>query len=307
MAPASGVPASAIMPATGLPGVPPMPTANTFSAFPTPGFPATNMEVGASGSVVSLSNQAASSRKRILFIAGAAALAVVAGFLLVLVLAGGKAKKAAPSKGSAALLDTGSAHTGSADRAVVAPLDAAASDDDGSGNVEQGSGVGSQEVAITPPTGGSDTAPPPKTDGTCHVDVSSVPTGADVYLAKTKVGTTPGTFDAPCGAPASFNLKKPKFLATERSITPSAAKANKLVVRLGKPMFSIKVTSTPSGATITIGGKSAGVTPTTVKLPSYETSTIALSKPGYASDTQRVTAKTNGQTVHVALKKGGRR
>ena len=77
------------------------------------------------------------------------------------------------------------------------------------------------------------------------------------------------------------------------------------LVKLGVTMFSLKVTSTPSGATITIAGKSAGVTPTTVKVPSG-VSTITLSKPGYAPDTEKVTAKANGQSHHVTLKKGGR-
>jgi hypothetical protein len=225
--------------------------------------------------------------------------------LLVVLLSGGKAKKPAAGKGSAALLDKGSAQTGSAERALAGPADAATTADEGS--AAQGSAAASQQVAVTPPNGGSNAAPPPVNDGTCHVDVASVPTGADVYLAKTKIGSTPGTFDVPCGAPATFSLKKPKFLATERSITPSADKANKLVVKLGKTMFSLKVTSIPSGATITIGGKSAGVTPTTVRVPGNEASAITLSKPGYATDTQKVTAKSNGQAHHVVLKKGGRR
>jgi hypothetical protein len=213
--------------------------------------------------------------------------------VLVVLLAGSKKKPAA--KTPAAI---GSAHaTGSADHVVVAPPDATVTTPD--------QGSASHQVVVVAPDAAVETAPPPPSDGKCKVDIASVPTAADVYLAKAKIGVTPMAFELPCGTESVLTLKKVKFTATDKAITPAAGKANKVTVKLGVPMFSLKVTSTPSGATITIAGKSAGVTPTTVKVPSG-VSTITLSKPGYASDVEKVNAKANGQSHHVTLKKGGR-
>ncbi|HUS27803.1 MAG TPA: PEGA domain-containing protein [Kofleriaceae bacterium] len=305
------LPAAAMMSPTGNMPIP----GGGFSGFGTssgfPAAPGSMHDLGASGSGASPEPSAATARKRMIIVIAAAAVAVVAGFLLVLLIAGGSKKKpGASGKGSAALITKGVGSQGSADRAITMGVpDAAVVEDEGSANDEgsdAGSGAGSQ-VAIETPEQGSAVAPPPPHDGPCKVDVSSVPTGADIYLAKAKVGTTPFSLELPCGTAATLTLKKARFLATDRTFTPSAVKANKITIKLGKTMFSLKVTSNPSGATITIGGKSAGVTPTTVKVAAFESSAITLSKPGFATDTQRVTPKQNGQAHHVVLKKGGRR
>ena len=83
-----------------------------------------------------------------------------------------------------------------------------------------------------------------------------------------------------------------------------AGKANRVLIKLAKPQFQVKVTSTPAGATITAGGKSLGVTPTTIKLPGFESTALTLTKPGFAPDTQRVNPKQNNASHHVTLKRG---
>ena len=65
----------------------------------------------------------------------------------------------------------------------------------------------------------------------------------------------------------------------------------------------IKVSSSPAGASISVNGKSVAVTPTTMKLPAFETSTVTFSKDGYNVESQKVTPKQNNQTVHAQLKK----
>lgn len=257
------------------PGVPlpPTPPATAFSA------------VDAGG--------AALSKKRLIVI-GICAAAVVAliAIVSIVVLGGDKKPK------QTAATDTGS---GSAAIAVpVAPPDAAAEQqivrETGSAT-ETGSGSAAAVV---------DT-PPPVASGPCKVDINSVPGGADILVDKKKIATTPGTIELPCGTESTVMLKKAKFLATPRSITPSAEKPNKVTIKLGKMMFSIKVTSTPAGATITVGGRSAGVTPATVKVAGFEASMIKITKPGFAPDTSKVTAKSNGLAHHVVLKKATRR
>lgn len=284
--PSRGFPATANLPSPGAfgagPGMlqlPPSPPASAFSA------------VDARG--------AAPSKKRLLVI-GICAAAVIAliAIVSIVLLRGDKKPK-----------QTAATDTGSGSAAIVAPLvpvtplDAAAASAEPQIVVETGSatetGSGSAAPVIDPP--------PPVASGPCKVDVNSVPSGADILFEKKKIATTPGTIELPCGTASTLTLKKAKFLATPRSITPSPEKPNKVTIKLGKMMFSIKVTSTPAGATITVGGKAAGVTPGTVKVAGFEAKTIKISKPGFAPDSAKVTAKANGQAHHVVLKKASRR
>jgi hypothetical protein len=176
--------------------------------------------------------------------------------------------------------------------------------------------TGSAQVAVAVPAGSASETKPaeveapapeveaPKPAPACKVDIKSVPAGADIYVEQQKLGTAPKTIELPCGTETKLTLKKKSFPTTPRLVTPVAGKANKLVIKLAKTLFSVKVTSTPAGATITTGKKSVGVTPTTIKLPAYEASSITLKKPGFAPDTQRVNPKRNNTSHHVTLKKG---
>jgi hypothetical protein len=140
--------------------------------------------------------------------------------------------------------------------------------------------------------------------GTCSVQLASTPSGADVYIGRKKRGTTPATLDLPCGVKTRVSLRKNKYASTLKSFTPQADKPNQLTFRLKREVFLVKVTSTPPGATITAGGRSLGVTPTTIKLPANDASTITLTKPGYSAVKTSVTPKKNNTSHHVALKKG---
>jgi hypothetical protein len=249
----------------------------------------------------------AANRKRTIIVIGSAAFAVVAGFIIVLLVAGGgeKAKKATPAGSAAVKIGEPGSASGPGSAAVAMP---------GSGDDGSAEGSGSAEVAIVEPGSGAETpavaidagvaeVEPPPQDGTCAVLISSVPAGADILLDKTKLGTTNGTFDLPCGAAVKLTLKKGRFLPTSKTFTPVAGKPNKLVVKLGKSTFSVKVTSTPAGATILVGGRSQGVTPGTIKLPAFESTSITLAKPGFEKDSKSVTPKANGTSHHVVLKK----
>jgi hypothetical protein len=226
------------------------------------------------------------SNKRLLVIAASAAAVVIIAIVLAMTMGGKHKKHVAEGKGSA----------GSA--AVVVPppvvIDAAVVQVQGS---DTGSADGSAtQQAVVPP--------PPQT---CNVEVATTPAGAEVSLEdKTVLGQTPGTFPLPCGAATKLTIKKTKYLTVIRSVTP-APDGTKLAVTLGQGMFSVKVTSSPAGATITVSGKPKGVTPTALQLPAFTTQTIVLTKDGYATDAQKVVIKSNGLTHHVTLKKGGRR
>ncbi len=236
------------------------------------------------------------SNKRLLVIAAAVVLVVGAAIVLALTMGHGKKKPLAEQHaGSAAVVmmsGSGSAQpavgSGAAQQAVVMPdaavvepppIDAAA-----------------QEAVVVPP----------KSD-TCNVEVATTPAGAEVSLEdKTVLGTTPAKLTLPCGKATKLTIKKPKFLAVIRSVTPTP-EGVKVAVTLGVATFALKITSTPAGATIFVGGRSKGVTPTAVQLPAFQTVKITVAKDGYAPDTSNIVMKSNGQSHHVTLRKAGRR
>jgi hypothetical protein len=225
------------------------------------------------------------SKKRLIVIAASAAAAVVLALVLALTLGHGKKKHVADHRGSA----------GSAVQQVVTPppvvIDAAVA-----------------AVVVPDAAVAAVVAPDAAVAATtCKVEVATNPAGAEVTLEdKTVLGTTPGTFSLPCGAATKIYIKKAKYLPVLRSITPDAD-GTKISVSLGIATFSVKITSTPAGASITVGGRSKGVTPTAVQLPAYTTQAITLTKDGYQTDTQKVVIKSNGLSHHVVLKRGGRR
>ncbi len=159
----------------------------------------------------------------------------------------------------------------------------------------------------TPPTTGSadqaaaPTPPVPPAIPACKLDITSVPDGAEIYLADAQIGVTPTTLSLPCGVEAKLSLKHAKVTLV-RSVTP-ASDTPPLVVRFAAPApatVMMRVTSTPPGATITISGKVVGVTPTMIHVPSNGAS-LTLSKDGFTPDTEHVAAKPNG-TLGFVLK-----
>jgi len=182
----------------------------------------------------------------------------------------------------------GSAATKPIDAAVaIAPIDAA----------QLAVVVPKPDAAIAIDAG----APPPPT--VCKVTVDTSPTDADVGIdGGDALGKSPGPFELPCGAEVKLSIKKARYYATTKVVTPTADGA-KVSVKLARAMFTVKVSSTPPGATITVGGRTLGITPTMIKLPAFEAASITLSKPGYTADAEKFTAKANNAAYHVTLKK----
>ena len=217
----------------------------------------------------------------IVLVAGVAVLVTV----IVIMLTGGKKLKpvggSTPSTGSAqiAMPATGSDH-------VIAPIVV----------VDAG-------VAAIQPTPVQTPTPTPTVATTCNVDVTTVPAGADIMLDNaTVLGTSPATIPMPCGVAQKVSVKKAKYGSAVKAFTASAT-ATKLTIRIPPPMFSLKVTSLPPGATITVGGKVVGITPTTVRVLAGGTTSITLSKDGYTADTQKIAPRQNNGTHHVILKR----
>lgn len=251
------------------------------TALPTP-YP---VSLAYGGTTVSASAQ----RKKMIAMAiGAGAIAIAAIVILVLTLSGDK-------KAPAASTGTKTVEPPPAPEVPAPPAPTPSS----------------AQTAVEP-DGPDETVPEPAVaatpapNGACTVLVSSAPSGAQVYVDNQMLGTTPGEIQLPCGTKANLSLRRARYTTTTRAFTPEADKANKLFVRLERQQFSVKVTSSPAGATIKAGNKTLGVTPTTIKLPAHDVSTLTLSKPGYATTRSRITPRRNNTSHHVTLKKGRR-
>lgn len=104
-----------------------------------------------------------------------------------------------------------------------------------------------------------------------------------------------------------LSLRRARYVNANVTVTPSPEKPKPVTVTLARVTMTVKVSSAPAGATISLGRKSLGVTPTTVKLPAFETSTIKITKPGFTPQTQTLTPKQNNLSVHAVLRRAGRR
>jgi len=188
-----------------------------------------------------------------------------------------------------------------------------------------GGAVPSAEPGASPPTAQTGGAAPPPAEPSagpapdpapapvaapsrnCFADVRSQPSGAEIFVAKSRVpGTTPKRIALPCGAPVDLVIRKARLAPVTRTITPTP-EPMLVEVSLTRQTFLVKVSSTPSGATITLGGKALGVTPTIVRVPAYEASILSISKDGYELDTERVAPRSNGLAVHTVLKRSDRK
>src|SRR5262249_24926809 len=109
---------------------------------------------------------------------------------------------------------------------------------------------------------------------TCVVNVSSSPDDAEIVLDKDRIaGRTPLKLELPCNAEAKVLVRKHGYFGVARSVTPTADPGD-LKDELSRAVYQLKVSSTPAGATVTVNGKSGGVTPTTVKVTAFEPTTI---------------------------------
>ena len=268
----SALPLAAKTPLFALTPPPPMPAASdSFPAFAPRADPADVMNF-AQDPTDSIEDK---KKRRMIAIAIAALVAIVAT-VIVIVLTGSK-----QAKPDHALVPSGSAVT-------VAVVDGAPAEilvpDKGS----------AQEV----PAVDAGVAAPQL----CNVEVSTTPTGAEISLDKTTVvGTSPATIQMPCGVETKIYIKKAKFGSTMKAFT-ATADATKVAIKIAAPIFQLKVTSMPEGATITIAGKVVGITPTSIKVTAFASTMITLTKDGYTPDTQKIAPRQNNAAHQVVLK-----
>lgn len=254
-----------------------------------------------------LDHRAAAKQRRMIVIGASAAGALLLVIILAMVLGGGNKKTDDDPTGS----DTTTDHAvqdpplnttpdvvpppsrppqppttdggGSAQQAIVnpaAPADAA-------------------EVQVATPDAAAEVAS--ATD--CVVEFSTAPQGAEILLDKSVLGTTPAKLTLPCGVESRLTFRKPRFVSAQRAVTPKSDGKRTVRVALARVTFTVKVSSSPPGATILLGAKSLGITPAVVRLPAFELATLKLTKDGYTPDIQKITPRTNNLSISSTLKR----
>ncbi len=158
------------------------------------------------------------------------------------------------------------------------------------------------DPADADPTGDPN-APPVTGTGPCRVTVTSSPAGSMVQVDDQPLGPSPLTIAGPC-ARRKIDVKHPRYALGTRWVTLAAGKPATVDIALARPTHSVTVTSTPSGATVSIAGRRAGTTPTAVKVMGFTGVSLTVEKPGFKTVTQKLYSKVDGDKISVKLVRG---
>jgi hypothetical protein len=150
---------------------------------------------------------------------------------------------------------------------------------------------------------GDPNAPPVVGAGPCRVTVTSSPAGSMVNIDDQSIGPSPITIAGPCTR-RRIDVKHPRYALGTRWVTLSEGKPSTVDLSLARPTHSVTVTSTPPGATVSIAGRRAGTTPTSVKVMGFTGVTLTVEKKGFKTVTQKLYSKVDLGAVKVTLVRG---
>jgi hypothetical protein len=86
-----------------------------------------------------------------------------------------------------------------------------------------------------------------------------------------------------------------------RWVTLAAGKPRQLDITLRRPIHEVTVTSSPSGAQVSIDGNRAGTTPTVIKMMGFSRVNLTFTKAGFRRATKEVYSKLRQDRVFVKL------
>ena len=137
-------------------------------------------------------------------------------------------------------------------------------------------------------------------DGTLLL--SSRPAGATVSVDGIFKGTTPVTIVLTSGISHRLNLSKPGYLPGKKAVSLGADEERQLKVDL-TPEFGIVFSSSkPADASLKVDGKAMGVGTQRLRLTTRPHE-LTFSKPGYVTQTVKVTPRTDtSQSIDINLK-----
>ncbi|MBC7978900.1 MAG: PEGA domain-containing protein, partial [Myxococcales bacterium] len=144
--------------------------------------------------------------------------------------------------------------------------------------------------------------PPVVGHGPCRFTVATTPAGSIVRLDDQAMGPSPITIESTCEK-HKVDVTHARYQSATRWVTLAADKPQELGINLSRPTHAVTVTSSPSGAELSIEGRRAGTTPTVIQMMGFASVRLRFTKPGYQSVTKKVYSKTAQDRVFVKLSK----
>ena len=134
-----------------------------------------------------------------------------------------------------------------------------------------------------------------------ELQLSSVPSGANVTLDGDFQGQTPMTLEVSPGREHRLAVFKPGYQRYNGTVELPAAGSDKRTVKLQAQLGEVRFRISPANAVVRINGKPLGKGGQTLSLPAVE-HTVEISLDGYATVRQRVTPRPGlPQLVEVSL------
>lgn len=137
--------------------------------------------------------------------------------------------------------------------------------------------------------------------GDCEVHVTSNPPGATVTYAGRSIGETPLRSAVPCGS-GKLTISYRRYATVEKPIAPQDGEPASVSVRLERPEQKVTIRSRPTGATITVDGKTLGKTPLSATVRGFTSIKVKAELTGHAPWSQKVYVKKTSSTITATLK-----
>lgn len=143
-------------------------------------------------------------------------------------------------------------------------------------------------------------APPDVGSGPCTYVVSTTPAGSIVSFDGRIMGPSPLTLHGACGR-HKLDVRHPRYALGTKWATATEAKPAKVEIPLARPTHTVAFTTIPSGATISIGGRRAGTSPTTIKVMGFQGMNVTFERKGFKKVTQKLYSKKDNERISVRL------
>ncbi len=138
------------------------------------------------------------------------------------------------------------------------------------------------------------------------VDIQTTPPEATIFIDRIELGAVGRSPRRVAVAPGSHKviLKRKGYVPVEVDVDAKLGERTTVQQQMTPVKAAVAITSTPSGAVVTLrsSGAELGQTPLRIQLPlgSYE---FRLKLPGYVDGTARTDLRTEGSQLHVPLKR----
>ncbi|MEM9493564.1 MAG: PEGA domain-containing protein, partial [Myxococcota bacterium] len=134
----------------------------------------------------------------------------------------------------------------------------------------------------------------------CNVRIGSVPRGAEVFAGNKPLGKTPLTARLPCGKTA-LRFERPRYRTEIKKLDLANNLRNAVTAKLQRPEVRLRITSTPPGARVSVGGKTIGQTPLSHSASGFVNLDLVISKDGYRTYRKRLSPRPPKMNVDAKL------